>query len=83
MIKNDNDKLDDLEDNNILEFIFHLPGRVILWMRYMNPDNNIKSIFQTSRHAKSGIMVKAISIGFWFFLLVFIMTFLIDNIKPY
>lgn len=59
------DRLDGGARKNFLLELFLLPGRAILWIGYMFPQNGYKAIRQSARHARSPIMTYLCSIAFW------------------
>ena len=60
------DRLDHSKRGSILYELFTLPGRTILWVKYMNPGKGYKGVRKSSRHARSPIMTFLYSLVFWF-----------------
>ena len=59
------DRLDGTDKNSILYELFTLPGRIILWFKYMNPQKGYHSVSKSSRRARSPIMTFLYSLLFW------------------
>jgi hypothetical protein len=57
------DRLDGTKKYNLIYEVFTLPGRVILWLNYMNPKKG--RIVRSARHARSPGMTLIYSIVFW------------------
>ena len=65
------DRLDGSEKKNWKKEVFLAPGRVILWLQYMFPQNGIRGVALSSRHARSPLMTWFYSILFWVCILFF------------
>lgn len=59
------DRLDGTNGKSVVKEIFLAPGRVILWLQYMFPQNGIRGVALSARHAKSPLMTWFYSIAFW------------------
>jgi len=70
-----NDRLDGTERRSFLYEAFTLPGRIILWVKYMNPPKEYGDARAIARRAKSPIMTFIYSFIFW--LLAAFVSFLI------
>lgn len=65
MSKISRDRLDGTSGKSIAKEVFLAPGRVILWLQYMFPQNGIRGVALSARHAKSPLMTWFYSIAFW------------------
>lgn len=61
---------------NIFFSIYTFPGKVFLWLEYMNPKGGFTGVAKSSRRAKSPIFTILISTAFWFCILLFIFSIL-------
>lgn len=59
------DRLDGTEKRSWKKELFLAPGRLLLWIQYMNPQGGIRGVAISARHARSPIMTWLYSIGFW------------------
>lgn len=80
--KRNRDILDgsDVQQESLLMFLFLAPGRIFLWFGYMFPKSGYKNVRMSSRHARSPLMTKAISLMFWVMLIVVISSRILDYI---
>ena len=69
------DRLDGTKRRNFLVELFLLPGRAILWFRYMfTGGKSYSEVRQSSRHARSPIMTFAYSALFWVVIFYFVIN---------
>jgi hypothetical protein len=61
------DRLDGSKRSSLLYEAFVFPGRVILWVKYMNPPKGYRGTRAIARHARSPIMTFLYSVLFWIF----------------
>lgn len=61
------DRLDGTKKGNFLWELYTAPGRILLWLQYMNPKKGYSSTRMGARHARSPIMTFLYSTGFWLF----------------
>ena len=59
------DRLDGSKRSSLLYEAFVFPGRVILWVKYMNPPKGYRGTRAIARHARSPIMTFLYSVVFW------------------
>jgi|694.fasta_scaffold06483_39 hypothetical protein len=62
------DRLDGTAKGGCLFELFTLPGRIILWIQYMNPSSKggqWTMVAQTKRRASSPVMTVLYSLAFW------------------
>lgn len=62
------DRLDGTAKGGCLFELFTLPGRIILWIQYMNPSGKSGQwtmVAQTKRRASSPVMTVLYSLAFW------------------
>jgi hypothetical protein len=62
------DRLDGTAKGGCLFELFTLPGRIILWIQYMNPsskEGQWTMVAQTKRRASSPVMTVLYSLAFW------------------
>lgn len=59
------DRLDGSKRSSLLYEAFVFPGRVILWVKYMNPPKGYRGTRAIARRAKSPIMTFLYSLLFW------------------
>jgi hypothetical protein len=59
------DRLDGTASSNILYEIFAAPGRVLLWLQYMNPKGGMAGVAKSKRRANSPVMTFLYALGFW------------------
>lgn len=59
------DRLDGTVSKNALYEIFAFPGRVILWLQYMNPKGGMAGVAKSKRQANSPVMTFLYALGFW------------------
>ena len=59
------DRLDGTVGGGMLYELFVLPGRVILWLQYMNPKGGMSGVAKSKRRANSPIMTFIYALGFW------------------
>lgn len=59
------DRLDGTATCNPLYELFVLPGRIILWLQYMNPKGGMSGVAKSKRRANSPIMTFIYALGFW------------------
>ncbi len=59
------DRLDGTERRSFLYEAFTLPGRIILWVKYMNPPKEYGDVKAIAWRAKSPIMTFLYSLLFW------------------
>ena len=59
------DRLDGSKRSSLLYEAFMFPGRVILWVKYMNPPKGYGGARAVARRAKSPIMTFLYSLLFW------------------
>ena len=60
-----NNRLDGSERGSFLYEVFTLPGRIILWFKYMNPGSGYEAVKESARRAKSPIITFLYSLVFW------------------
>ena len=58
-----------------------IPGLVIQWFIYMNPDKGIRGVAASTRHARSPIMTYVYSAGFYVALIFVSFTTIVDASK--
>lgn len=59
------DRLDGTVGNGMLYELFVFPGRVLLWLQYMNPKGGMAGVAASKRRANSPIMTFIYALGFW------------------
>jgi len=59
------DRLDGTSGSGMLYEIFAFPGRVLLWLQYMNPKGGMAGVAASKRRANSPIMTFIYALGFW------------------
>ena len=59
------DRLDGSKKSSFLYEAFVFPGRVILWVKYMNPPKGYRGTRAIARRARSPIMTFLYSLVFW------------------
>ena len=59
------DRLDGTSGSGMLYELFVLPGRVLLWLQYMNPKGGMARVAASKRRANSPIMTFIYALGFW------------------
>ena len=59
------DRLDGTSGSGMLYELFVLPGRVLLWLQYMNPKGGMAGVAASKRRANSPIMTFIYALGFW------------------
>jgi hypothetical protein len=59
------DRLDGTSGGGMLYEIFAFPGRVLLWLQYMNPKGGMAGVAASKRRANSPIMTFIYALGFW------------------
>jgi hypothetical protein len=59
------DRLDGTSGGGMLYEIFAFPGRVVLWLQYMNPKGGMAGVAASKRRANSPIMTFIYALGFW------------------
>ena len=59
------DRLDGTSSSGALYEIFVFPGRVLLWIQYMNPKGGMAGVAKSKRQASSPIMTFIYALGFW------------------
>lgn len=59
------DRLDGSKKSSLLYEAFVFPGRVILWVKYMNPPKGYRGTRAIARRARSPIMTFLYSVLFW------------------
>lgn len=64
------DRLDSTKRGNFLWEFYTAPGRLILWLRYMNPQKGYSNARKSARHARSPVMTFFYATSFWIFLIV-------------
>lgn len=74
MKRTSRDRLDGTEKKSWKKELFLAPGRLILWIQYMFPQNGMRGIAMSARHAKSPIMTWLYSGLFWTGSLVLLVT---------
>ena len=50
----------------VLAFLYMLPGRVMLWWTYMNPEGGITGVAKSGRNYRSPFFTFLTATGFWF-----------------
>jgi hypothetical protein len=77
------DRLDGTKRGSFLYELFTLPGRIILWVKYMNPQSGYAAVRKSSRRAGSPIMTFLYSLLFWslaiFFGFIFISAYITET----
>lgn len=59
------DRLDGTTTSSALYEIFAFPGRVILWLQYINPKGGMAGVAKSKRQANSPIMTALYALCFW------------------
>lgn len=59
------DRLDGTSGSGMLYELFAFPGRVLLWLQYMNPKGGMAGVAASKRRANSPIMTFIYALGFW------------------
>ena len=59
------DRLDGTATRGVLYELFVLPGRIILWLQYMNPKGGMAGVAKSKRQANSPVMTFIYALGFW------------------
>ena len=75
------DRLDGTAKGGCLFELFTLPGRIILWMQYMNPSSKggqWTMVAQTKRRASSPVMTVLYSLAFWAVVSFFVYGYFTD-----
>lgn len=77
------DRLDGSKKINPITEIYLIPGRVWLWLNYMNPKGGYAAVRASTRHARSPVMTWIYSGMFWIFILpIFSSLFIADTGVP-
>lgn len=50
---------------NFFKTLYLLPGKLILWWLYMNPEGGFADVVESSRRYRSGAYTMLVSTGFW------------------
>jgi hypothetical protein len=59
------DRLDGTVSSNALYEFYAFPGRVLLWLQYMNPKGGMAGVAKSKRRANSPIMTFLYATAFW------------------
>lgn len=76
------DRLDGSNKSSFLYEAFTLPGRIILWVKYMNPSNGYSGTREIARRARSPIMTFIYSFIFWFLAASVAFLILLESSEP-
>jgi hypothetical protein len=69
---NNKDNLSGHSSSNIFVTLYMLPGKIILWLEYMNPKGGFEGVAASRRKAQSPIFTFIAATIFWFFAIFFI-----------
>lgn len=74
------DRLDGARKFNLISEFYLFPGRMWLWLNFMNPKGGYAAVRASTRHARSPVMTWIYSVMFWVIVLPIFLSLFIPGV---